>query len=119
MSSGDRGSVVPSCVLVVEDAVSEAAVEDPDEAIGESSQGTMVSIARGAPLVVEGPSARARSEGGECPLVGGVGEPCVAGVAGEHDTLFAGCPRDGRRAGVVLATLGVAIAVRVIPELAE
>lgn len=44
-------------LLVVEHAVTKAAVEDADEAVGESASGPVVGVAGGPPLVVERPGA--------------------------------------------------------------
>jgi hypothetical protein len=46
-------------------------------------------------LVVEGAGSGAGGECTEGPLVAGVGEVFVAGVAGEHDVVFAGGAGDG------------------------
>jgi hypothetical protein len=50
-------AVAPGGVFVVEGAGFEAAVEDADEAVGESSQGVVVAVSAGALLVVEGAGA--------------------------------------------------------------
>src|SRR4051812_12499974 len=79
----------------------------------------MVGVAVGAVLVVEGASAGTSGQCAERPLIERVVEPLVADVAGQHGTLSA--RRDGqwRGSGVVLATLGSAVPVRVVPELTE
>jgi len=69
-------------VFVVEAVLAEAAVEDSDEAVGEGSEGTVVGVAGGFALVVEGAGAGAGGEGGEGPQVAGVCEPPVAGRSG-------------------------------------
>ena len=46
-------SVCPGGVFVVEGAVSQAAVEDADEAVGERSYSAVVGVAVGSMLVVE------------------------------------------------------------------
>jgi hypothetical protein len=89
LSSSDVESVSPGGVFVVGRVVSEAAVEDADEAVREGSQGPVVGVAGGASLVVERPSTGAGRQGGERPEVAGVSEAAVAGVAGEHDAVFA------------------------------
>jgi hypothetical protein len=95
MSSGGGGAVCPRGVFVVGGAVTEAAVEDADETIGEGSQGAVVGVAVGSSLVIEGPGAGAGADGCECPCVAGVREVPVADPAGEHDSLVAGCSGDG------------------------
>jgi hypothetical protein len=69
-------------VFVVVGVVVEAAVEDADEAVAECSEGLVVAGAGSASLVVVGPSCGASGEGAEGPLVDGVVEAPVAGVAG-------------------------------------
>ena len=95
LSSGEFVAVCPGGVFVVDGVVAEAAVEEADESVAECSQGTGVGVAGGSTLVVEGSGARAGGEGGEGPLVADVGEAPVAGVAGEHDVVFAGRSGDG------------------------
>ena len=55
----------------------------------------------------------------ERPLLQGVGQPAVAGVAGEHGSAGAGGPGDGRGAGVVLACPGVGVTARVVAEFGQ
>ena len=57
MSSGCLVAVRPGGGLVVGGAVSQAAVEDADEPVGECAQGLVVCRAAGAVLVVVGPGA--------------------------------------------------------------
>jgi hypothetical protein len=73
--------VSPGRLLVVEDAVTEAAMQEADEAVGEGAQGAVVCVAGLPSAVVEGSGAGARGEGGEGPQVAGVGEAAVPGVA--------------------------------------
>lgn len=113
MSSGLFLAVRPGGVSVVEGVVSEAAVEEADEALGEGAEGSLVGVSVLASLVVEGAGFWAGGDGGEGPLLAGVGETVVPGVAGEDDVAAAGGFGNGRRAGVVLARLGVGIAVGV------
>lgn len=70
-------------------------MKDADEAVGQGTQGSVVGVAGRTPLVVEGPGAGAGGESGEGPQVAGVGQTPVAGVAGQHDTVFARRFRDG------------------------
>ena len=79
----------PGGVFVVEGAVSEAAVEDADESVGEGSEGSVVGVAGCSSGVVERAGAGAGVERGEGPEVAGVCESSVAGVAGEDDSVFA------------------------------
>src|ERR1700709_1221406 len=76
-------------------------------------------VSGGAVLVVEGASAWTSGQCAERPLIERVVETFVADVAGQHGTLSA--RRDGQwgGSGVVLATLGSAVPVRVVPELTE
>lgn len=85
----------PGGVFVVEGLVAEAAVKDADEPVAERTKRAVVGVAGGTSLVVEGPGAGACGDRGERPLVAGISEPLVAGVAGEHDAVFAGCFGDG------------------------
>ena len=57
------------------------------------------------------------SEGGERPLVAGVGEPAVAGHPGENDLASTRGLGDGRRARIVLASLRIQESSSVITEL--
>jgi hypothetical protein len=57
VSSGLLLAVGPGGVLVVAGAGLEAAVQDPDEAVGEPSQGVVMAVPAGALLVVEGSGA--------------------------------------------------------------
>ncbi len=63
----------PCSVFVVGGVVFEAAVEDADEAVAEGSQGAVVGVAAGAPLVVVVPGAGAGGERCEGSQVAGVG----------------------------------------------
>jgi hypothetical protein len=72
-------------VFVVEDAVSQATVEDPNEAVAEDSEGLVVEVTLGSALVVEVSTAGTGRDEAECPLVDGVGEAPVPDVAGQHD----------------------------------
>ena len=58
-------------------------------------QRLVVAVAAGATRVVVGPGPGRGAERGEGPQVDGVGEPFVAGVAGQDDPAGAGCPGDG------------------------
>lgn len=58
-------------VLVVGGVVSEAAVEEADEAVGEGSKGVLVGVAVLAALVVEGAGAGAGCDGAEGPSLAG------------------------------------------------
>jgi hypothetical protein len=71
-------------VFVVEGVVSEAAVQDADEPVGEGSEGLVVVVASTA-VGVEVAGSGAGGEGGEGPEVERVGEPAIAGVAGQDD----------------------------------
>ena len=58
-------AVGPCGLFVVEGAVVEAAVEDADESVGESSEGLVVEVAGCSVLVVEGAAPGALGEGTE------------------------------------------------------
>lgn len=49
--------MTPRRLFVVEDAVSEAAVEDPDEPVGQCPKSAVVCVAGPTSLVIEGPGA--------------------------------------------------------------
>ena len=70
--------VAPSGVFVVAGASLEAAVEDADEPVDELAKRGVVAHAAVAERLVLGD----RSQG---PLLRGIGEPSVAGVAGQDD----------------------------------
>ena len=57
VSSSGAQVVLPGGVLVVEGAVSEAAVEDADPAVGELAQGSLVTDSSGAECLVVGAGA--------------------------------------------------------------
>ena len=75
--------------------MTETAVEDADEAVGDGAPGPLVGVAVGSVGVVGGQGAEAGSQGGEGPLLASVGQALVAGVAGEDDFGVAGGPGDG------------------------
>src|ERR1700686_430227 len=77
----------------------------------------MMGLAAGAQDVVSMPSAFRASEGGEGPLVAGVGEPAVARYAGEDDLASARSSGDGRSARIALASLRIQESSSVITEL--
>jgi hypothetical protein len=56
-SSGDAAAVAPGEVLVVGGVGAQAAVEDADQAIGDSSQGTGMGVTGCAAGVIQGPGA--------------------------------------------------------------
>ena len=70
MSSSLFDPVCPGGVFVVEDAVAEAAVQDADESVGQGSQGSVVGVAGGPPLVMKARAPGLAGEGGEGPQVG-------------------------------------------------
>ena len=72
LSSGGGLAVVPGGVFVVGGLVCEAAVEDPDETVGEGSEGSVVGVANPAAVVVEDAGTGAGADGGECPEVAGL-----------------------------------------------
>src|SRR3982750_2550400 len=93
----------PSGGFVVGGVGFEAAVEDADEAVAELAEGGLVADAAGAQGVVVGAGAGGALQRAEGPLVYGVAEATVAGVAGQHDLAGAGGAGDRGCAGVVLA----------------
>ncbi len=64
--------------------MTQATVQDSDEAVGQSAQGLVVGVAGGAVLVVEGAGAGAAFQRGEGPPVEGVVEPLVTHVSGHY-----------------------------------
>src|SRR5713226_365801 len=77
----------------------------------------MMSLAAGAQDVVSMSGAFGASQGGECPLVAGVGEPAVARHPGENDLASARGLGDGRGARIALASLRMQESGSVITEL--
>src|SRR5713226_5975656 len=77
----------------------------------------MMSLAAGAQDVVSMSGAFGASQGGECPLVAGIGEPAVARYPGENDLASAGGLGDGRGTRVALASLRMQESSSVITEL--
>ena len=104
-------------MLAIGLAVGQAAVQDADQTVGQSSQGLMMGLAAGSQDVVSMPGAFGASEGGECPLVAGVGEPAVARDPGENNLACTGGLGDGRGARVALARLRMQESGSVITEL--
>jgi len=82
--------VLPGGGFVVELSSLEAGVEDADPAVGELAQGLAVGFAAGAELVVVGAGSGRWDQGAERPLLHGVGQPPVAGVAGQNDAAAPG-----------------------------
>src|SRR5215469_7659906 len=124
MSSGgvrlrDVLPVAPGDGLVVAGAGLEAAVQDADQAAGQSPQGLVVLASPGALGVVEGAGTGRDPERAEGLEHQRVDEPVVAYEPGGDDLLLAGGAGDRGGAGVVLAVLGGGVAVRVVAELAE
>ena len=113
------GVVSPGGVFVVEPAGLEAAVQDPDEPVAELPQRGVVAAAASADGVGVDPRAGAGGQRAERLLVRGVGEAVVTGVTGQYDLLLARGAGDRGGAGVVLASSGVVVAVRVVAELTE
>ena len=94
-------------------------MEDADKPIGHGSKGLMMGVSGVSVAVIEGSCSRRSSEGDKGPLIGGISDAFVTSKAGQHDPLGARGSRDGRRAGVVFARLGIAVPIGVIPELTE
>src|SRR5262245_927403 len=82
MSSCCRVVVGPGGGLVVEAAGLQAAVQDADEPIGELAWCCLVTDLAGSERVVVGACAGRSFQGAEGPLLHGVAQPRVAGVAG-------------------------------------
>ena len=87
--------MLPGGCFVVVAVVCQAGMQDADPSVGELVQGLVVVLAASPQLVVVAAGAGRLAEGAERPLLQGVGEPAVAGVAGQHDAAEAGCPGDG------------------------
>src|SRR5215472_10146312 len=119
MSSGPGEVVRPGGGFVVDGAGLQAAVQDADEPVGELAQGRLVADVSGSERVVVGAGAGGSFQRAEGPLLNGVTQAGVAGVAGQHEFLSSRGTRDGRGAGVVLARFGVGEAGAVISELAS
>lgn len=66
-------------------------MENADEPVGEGSEGAVAGVAAGAMCVVGCSCAGTGGERGERLQVAGVSESSVAGVAGDHDVVLAGC----------------------------
>src|SRR5260370_16235259 len=116
-SSGNLYKSRPSDALAIGLAVDQTAVQDADQAICKGPQSLMVSLAAGAQDVVSMSRAFGASQGGECPLVAGVGEPAVARHPRENDLASAGGLGDGRSARIALASLRMQKSGSVITEL--
>src|SRR5215472_6147576 len=82
MSSSGAEGVGPGGGFVVEAAGLQAAVQDADEPIGELAQCGLVTDLAGSERVVVGACAGRSFQGAEGPLLHGVAQPRVAGVAG-------------------------------------
>src|SRR5580692_10445454 len=123
MSSGQSKFVLwtvsPRDHFVVGDLMGEAAVEHADQAVAEGAEGLVMPLPASSAGVVVGPGSGGGIERCESPQIDGVGQASVADVAGQDGFLSARRPGDGRRAGVILATLRGGIAVRLVAELAE
>ena len=87
MSSSGGGVVVPGEGFVVGLAGLEAAMEDADPAVGELAQRGLVADLPAPEFLVVGLGAGGAAHRGERPLLQGVTESFVAGVAGHHDLL--------------------------------
>src|SRR5712691_11417777 len=116
-SSGSLDESRPSDALAIRLAVDQTAVQDADQTICKGPQSLMVSLAAGAQDVVSMSRAFGASQGGECPLVAGVGEPAVARHPRENDLASAGGLGDGRSARIALASLRMQKSGSVITEL--
>src|SRR6266851_5497073 len=116
-SSGSLDESRPSDALAIGLAVDQTAVQDADQTICKGPQSLMVSLAAGAQDVVSMSRAFGASQGGECPLVAGVGEPAVARHPRENDLASAGGLGDGRSARIALASLRMQKSGSVITEL--
>src|SRR5713226_7659026 len=103
-SSGNLYESRPSDALAIGLAVDQTAVQDADQTICKGPQSLMMSLAAGAQDVVSMSRAFGASQGGECPLVAGVGEPAVARHPRENDLASAGGLGDGRSARIALAS---------------
>ena len=82
-------AVCPGGVFVVFGLVFEAAVEDADEAVGEGTEGLVVSGAACSLLVVEHSGSGAGGDRGERPFDRGVGESVVFDPSRFDDSGFA------------------------------
>jgi len=91
-------------------------MQDPDQSIGQSSKRLMMRLASLAePVVVVAGAGRAR-QGAKSPLVAGIGEPPIAGQAGEHHPAGARRLGDGRAARIVLSRFRMGEAGSVVTE---
>src|SRR5712692_8534305 len=111
--------VSPGCVLVVESAGLEAAVQDAGQVVGEVAQGGSVLDPAGALEVVAGAGAGGCVQGGEGLAVEGVAEPVVVDVPGHDGLLLPGLAGDRAGGRVVLAGLRRRVTTRVVAELGQ
>src|ERR1700737_2515968 len=74
----------PRDVLPIQLAVSEAAVEDADQPVGQYSQRFFVILFPVTLKVVVAPGAGRGGEGGEGPALAGIGQPVVANESSQH-----------------------------------
>jgi len=109
----------PRNLLAIALAVPEAAVQDPDEAVGEGPERLGVGLATSTMGVIESASPRRPRHAREGPLVAGIGEPGVAGEPGEDHPALAGGPRDRRGPRIVAPGSSIGVAGRIVSELAE
>src|SRR6266496_2545932 len=104
------GVLRPGGLLVVEGAGLQAAVQDPDEPVGELAQRGPVAKAAGALPVVVGAGSGGCCQGGEGLAVEGVAEPVVVHVPGHDGFPLPGLAGDRAGGGVVLAGLSAGVA---------
>ena len=83
-------------ILAVRLAMSEAAVEDADETVGESAESLIVGLATGSMSVVVAPWARRSSQRSVGPAEAGVYQVAIARNTREHSVA---CPRGPRNWG--------------------
>src|SRR5450759_5949119 len=119
MSSSGAGVVVPGEDFVVGLAGLQAAMEDAYPAVGELAQRGLVADVPGPEGLVVGLGTDGAPHRTERPLLQGVTESLVAGVAGHHNLLGARGPGDRCGAGVGLAGFRVDVATGVVTELAK
>src|SRR5260370_41767286 len=111
--------VAPRGVFVREGTGFKTPVQNADKPVPESPECVIMFESLGDLLVVEGSGARRPRQSAERLGVRRIDKPVIMHEPGGDDLLLARCPGDRAGGGVVLAGLGVVVAVRVVAELAE
>src|SRR2546425_11133079 len=97
----------------------QAAVQNPDQSIGQRSQSLVMGLAALTEHVIVVARAGGAGQGAKRPLVAGIGESPIASHSGQDRPARAGRLRDGRAARVVLPRLRMGKAGSVVTELRQ